>query len=102
MIPALSKQSFRILAELSPKNYDGLEYGDVLSLPPGSYGLQCEIGFRWGGFMSQAYFRTNQWTSAEDIAKAKADGRFLLDMHRLRTGKMESNIAPITLTGRQK
>ena len=84
---------------MSPKHFDQVESGDVISLPPGGYGLQCEIGFTWGGFMSQAYFRTNQWTSAEDIAKAKSEGRFLLDMHRLWTGKMDSNIVPITLTG---
>jgi hypothetical protein len=41
---------------------------------------------------------TNQWTSSVAIAKAKAAGVFLLDRHRLWTGKMESNIVDVTIT----
>jgi hypothetical protein len=97
-IPAHGKAEFLIYAEMSPRT----EEGSVRTPAPGTYGLECNIEYSMGNITSAAFFQTNQWTSATDIAKARASGVFLLDMHRLWTGKMESNIVPITLTGSAK
>jgi len=98
-IPPKGKQEFRVFAAMSPKAYNGSDYGSDVAVTPGNYGIQCEIEYEPLSVSSAAFIETNGLTSAGDIAKAKASGAFLLDTHRLWTGKMESNIVPITLTG---
>jgi hypothetical protein len=98
-IPPHGKKEFQILVEMSPKTYDGSDYGADVAPPPATYGLQCEINYDPTGIGSATFIETNGLVSAEDIARAKASGIFLLDTHRLWTGTLDSDIVPITLTG---
>lgn len=90
-IPPHGREEFQVLVEIRPKTQDGK------ALAPGVYGLQGEIAYVMKSNTSAAYIRTNQWTSAERIAEAKASGQFLLDEGRLWTGRMESNVAQINV-----
>jgi hypothetical protein len=92
-IPGHGKAESVIFVEMTPR----ADNGEALSLAAGTYGLQCEVEYFMYNITSAAFMGTNQWTSAEAAAKAKASGLFLLDMHRLWTGKMESNIVPINI-----
>ncbi len=92
-IPPHGKEEFQSYVEVNPQTEDGQN----IDLLPGTYGLQCEIQYSGRGVNTES-LETNQWTSAARIARARAAGDFLLDMHRLWTGKLESNIASFTLT----
>lgn len=85
-IPAHGKAEFQAFVEISPKTEDG----QVANPPPGVYDLQCEVEYSPHSISSGAFLTTNEWTSAEDIEKAKAAGVFLQDEHRLWTGRMQS------------
>jgi hypothetical protein len=90
-IPGHGKAEFLVFVEISPKTDSG-------EVPPaGTYGLQCEIEYYMHSITSTAFIETNQSTSVEFSAKAKASGVFLLDVHSLWTGKMESNVAQINV-----
>ena len=96
-IPPHEKREFQVFVEMKPKTYDGSDYGADVALPPGTCGLQCEIKYDPTGIGSATFIETNGLISAEQIAKAKASGIFLLDTHRLWTGKMESNVVQINV-----
>ncbi|HTS18581.1 MAG TPA: hypothetical protein VMP11_13490 [Verrucomicrobiae bacterium] len=93
-IPGYGKASFLVFVEI-PQQGDGT---GLFTAAEATYGLQCEIRYRMLDITSTEFMETNQWTSAEAIAKAKASGVFLLDPHHLWTGKMESNIVDLTIT----
>ena len=90
-IPPNGKEQYQSYIEMNPQTAEG----QIVNLPPGTYGLQCEIQYFMGH--EARYTETNQWTTADTITRARAAGDFLLDMHRLWTGKMESNIESFTL-----
>jgi hypothetical protein len=96
-IPPHGKKEFQVLVEMNPKTYDGSDFGAPVQLRPAIYALQCEIEYDPTGVGSATFIETNGLISAEQIAKARASGLFLLDTHRLWTGKMESNVVPINV-----
>jgi hypothetical protein len=92
-VPAHGSEQFQVFAEISPN------VAKARTSATGNYGLQFEIQYVMKSNKSSAYIRTNQWTSAERIAEAKASSVFLVDMQKLWTGRIQSNIAQITLIG---
>jgi hypothetical protein len=98
-IPAHGTAKFQMLVEVSPKAAGG----DAQPLNPGTCRLQCAIMYFVGSYGFRGALITNDsFTSAKDIAKAKAAGLFLLERNRLWTGKMESNVVQINVIGSPK
>jgi hypothetical protein len=98
-IPPHGTAGFQVFVDVSPK----MDSGEAPPLNPGTCRLQCAIMYFVSSIRSAGVLRTNDLTSAEDIAKAKASGLSLVDDHsKLWTGKMESNVVPINVIGSPK
>jgi len=69
------------------------------SLSPGQYGLRCEIEYHMNDILAGTDMTTvTPNTTPQEIAEAKAQGRVLVYMGQLWTGKVQSNIINVTLT----
>jgi hypothetical protein len=97
-IPPHGTAEFQVLVEMTPRS----DVGDVAPLAPGACRIQCSIMYfpDLRGFTGA--LATNAPTSSFDIAKAKGSRLFLLDKHKLWTGKMESNVEKIDILERPK